>query len=168
MGTSSIPRHQVGYGWLPWALGSFLAHLGDCIIALSCRGFPGPVVKNSPANAEGAGGARDTGSLPGSGRSPGVENGNPLRYACLENSTDRGAWWATQSMGSQESQTQLSEVTPISLRHPGPQQPPLFPAAAGLPGRPGKRSLTYRERPMSHPLVEWATELQLPEFLGSR
>ena len=123
MGTSSIPRHQVGYGWLPWALGSFLAHLGDCIIALSCRGFPGPVVKSSPANVEGAGGARDTGSLPGSGRSPGVENGNPLQYACLENSMDRGAWWATQSMGSQESQTQLSEVTPISLLHPGPRQP---------------------------------------------
>ena len=34
------------------------------------------------------------GSIPGSGRSPGVGNGNPLQYACLENSMDRGAWWA--------------------------------------------------------------------------
>ena len=38
---------------------------------------------------------RHPGSTPGSGRSPGEGNGNPLRYSCLENSTDRGAWWAT-------------------------------------------------------------------------
>ena len=123
METSSIPRHQVGYGWLPWALGSFLAYFGDCIIALCYRGFPGKVVKNSPANAGGAGGARDIGSLSGSGRSLGVENDNPLQYACLENPMNREAWWASQSTGSQESQTRLSEVTPISLLHPGPQQP---------------------------------------------
>ena len=44
------------------------------------RGFPGdPVVKNLPANAG------DTGSIPGSGRSPGEGNGNPLQYSCLEN-----------------------------------------------------------------------------------
>ena len=91
METSSIPRHQVGYGWLPWALGSFLAHFGDCIIALCYRGFPGKVVKNSPANAGGAGGERDIGSLSGSGRSLGVENDNPLQYACLENSMNREA-----------------------------------------------------------------------------
>ena len=35
------------------------------------------------------------GSIPGSGRSPGVENGNPLQYSCLENSMDREAWRAT-------------------------------------------------------------------------
>ena len=35
------------------------------------------------------------GSIPGLGRSPGVGNGNPLQYSCLENSMDRGAWWAT-------------------------------------------------------------------------
>ena len=34
----------------------------------------------------------DPGSIPGSGRSPGEGNGNPLQYSCLENSTDRGAW----------------------------------------------------------------------------
>ena len=49
-------------------------------------GFPGgSVVKNPPANAG------DAGSIPGSGRSPGVGNGNPLQYSCLENLTDRGA-----------------------------------------------------------------------------
>ena len=49
------------------------------------------MVKNLPANA---GGARDVGSIPGSVRSPGEGNGHPLQYSCLENSTDRGAWWA--------------------------------------------------------------------------
>ena len=34
-------------------------------------------------------------SIPGSGRSPGERNGNPLQYSCLENLMDRGAWWAT-------------------------------------------------------------------------
>ena len=38
---------------------------------------------------------RDVDLIPGSGRSPGEENGNPLQYSCLENSMDRGAWWAT-------------------------------------------------------------------------
>ena len=50
------------------------------------------VVKNPPANA---GDARDVGLIPGSGRSPGVGNGNPFQYSCLENSMDRGAWRAT-------------------------------------------------------------------------
>ena len=51
-----------------------------------------PVVKNSPANA---GDTRDTGSVPGWGRSPGEWNGNPLRYSCLGNPLDRGAWHTT-------------------------------------------------------------------------
>ena len=44
-----------------------------------------------PANA---GDARDTSLIPGSGRSPGGGNGNPLQYSCLGNLMDRGAWWA--------------------------------------------------------------------------
>ena len=39
--------------------------------------------------------ARDTGSIPGSGRSPGVENRNPFQYCCLKISIGRGDWWAT-------------------------------------------------------------------------
>ena len=39
--------------------------------------------------------AGDPGSIPGSGRSPREGNGNPLQDSCLENSMDRGAWWAT-------------------------------------------------------------------------
>ena len=46
------------------------------------------VVKNLPANA---GDIRDVGSIPGSGRSPGVGHGNPLQYSCLENPKDRVA-----------------------------------------------------------------------------
>ena len=38
---------------------------------------------------------RDVGSIPGSGRSPGGGDGNPLQYSCLENTTDRSTWWAT-------------------------------------------------------------------------
>ena len=47
------------------------------------------MVKNLPVNA---GNARDEGSIPASGRSPGVGNGNPLQYSCLENSMDRRTW----------------------------------------------------------------------------
>ena len=60
-------------------------------------GFPGgTVVKNPPANA---GDVRDMGLIPGSGRSSGGGNGNPLQYSCLENSMDRGAWWAELKVG---------------------------------------------------------------------
>ena len=55
------------------------AHLG--------RVWASPVAQ--PSNAG------DAGSFPGSGRSPGGRSGNPLQCSCLENPTDRGAWWAT-------------------------------------------------------------------------
>ena len=60
---------------------------------------PLAVVKNPPAIAG------DTGSIPGSGRSPGGGNGNPLQYSCLENPLDRGAWWATVHGITKESDT---------------------------------------------------------------
>ena len=49
------------------------------------------VVKTLSANV---GDVKDTGSIPGSGRSSGGGYGNPLPYSCLENPTDRGGWWA--------------------------------------------------------------------------
>ena len=52
----------------------------------------GTVLKNLPANARDAG---DVGTSSESGRSPGVGNGTPLQYSCLENSMDRGVWPAT-------------------------------------------------------------------------
>ena len=57
------------------------------------QGFPGgSVVKNLPANAEGA---RNVGSVSGLGRSPGEGNGNMLQHSCLGNPIDRRVWWAT-------------------------------------------------------------------------
>ena len=50
------------------------------------------MVKNPPAFAGDTG---DVGLIPGSGKSPGGGNGNPLQYSCLGNPMDRGAWWAT-------------------------------------------------------------------------
>ena len=48
----------------------------------------------SSAGKESACHAGDLRSIPGLGRSPGEGNGNPLKYSCLDNSMDRGAWWA--------------------------------------------------------------------------
>ena len=73
---------ELGWASLPYlskAMSPFSACLG------------GSLVKNPPANAGDVG---YTGLIPGSGRSLGIENGNPLQYSCLENSIDRGAWWA--------------------------------------------------------------------------
>jgi len=69
------------------------------------------VVKNLLANARDS---RDVSSTPGSGRSPGEENGNPLQYSCLVNSTDRGAWRGTvhraQRVGHDRAHTQRVKV----------------------------------------------------------
>ena len=65
-------------------------------------GFPGDsVVNNPPANAG------DSGSISGSGRSPGEGHDNPLQYSCLENPMNRGAWW-TIAHGVAKSQMRLS------------------------------------------------------------
>ena len=74
-------------------------HLLIFILYWSIVDFPGgSVVKNPPANAG------DVGLIPGSGRSPGDGNSNPLQYSCLGNPMDRGAW-ELQSMGVPESDT---------------------------------------------------------------
>ena len=65
-------------------------------------GFPG-----GSDSKESACNAADLGSIPDLGRSPEEGNGNPLQYSCLENSMDRGAWWASV-YGVMKSQTQLS------------------------------------------------------------
>ena len=61
------------------------------------------VVKNLPANA---GDIKDMGSIPGLGRSTGEGNDNPLRYSCLDNPMNKGAWWTTVHEVA-KSQTQL-------------------------------------------------------------
>ena len=72
---------------------------GLCSISALPSGTMG---KNPPANA---GDASDIGSIPGSGRSPGVGNANPLQCSCLKNSMDRGAWRATVREVTEESGT---------------------------------------------------------------
>ena len=62
------------------------------------------VIKNPPGRA---GDTREASSIPGTGRSPGEGNGNPLQYSCLENLMDREAWWATVH-GVTKRRTQLS------------------------------------------------------------
>ena len=71
-------------------------------------GFPG-----GSAGKESACNARDLGLIPESGRSPGERNGHPLQYSCLENPTDREAWWAKIHGGHKESDT--AEQVTLSL-----------------------------------------------------
>ena len=76
---------------------------GVFIHSIHTLSFPGGSdSKESTCNA------RDPGSIPGSGRSPGEGNGDPLQYSCLENPMDRGAWQATV-LGITKSQTRLSD-----------------------------------------------------------
>ena len=75
-------------------------------------GFPqGSVVKDPPAKARNAG---NMGSILGSWRFPGVENGNPLQHSCVENPMDRGTWWAA-AHGVTKSWTRLSNWAGICL-----------------------------------------------------
>ena len=80
---------------------------------MSFWGFPGSsVVKNPPANAEDA---RDVGSIPGSGRFPGLGNGTPLQYFCQKNFMDRGAWYTTLHVAAKSRTTEHTQThTPPS------------------------------------------------------
>ena len=98
------PGKNTGVGWhfllqgiFP-TQGSNPCHLG--IILFCHAGMVTLVVKNLPANA------RDTCSIPASGRSPGIRNGNPFQYSCLKNPMDRRTWWAIVHMVT-KSQTWL-------------------------------------------------------------
>ena len=104
-GPTLRPAFTLGSGSFPpiVALNDFSFPLSITIVIMLLKyvllcmknnnGFPnGSVVKNPPANASDTG---DTGALPGSGRSLGGGNGNPLQYSCLRNPMDRGAWWVT-------------------------------------------------------------------------
>ena len=71
-------------------------------------------LKNFPASA---GDIRDTGSIPGSGRSPGGGNGNALQYSCLGYPMDRGAWQAPVH-GVTKNRTWLSNLARTSKTNP--------------------------------------------------
>ena len=89
--THSSAFFQKTYWHLFHHLFSPLCSLCPCeFITVYSFSFPGgSEVIVSACNTE------DSGSTPGSGRSPGEGNGNPLQYSCLENPMARGAWWAT-------------------------------------------------------------------------
>jgi len=72
--------------------------------------FPG-----GSGGKESACNAGDPGLIPGLGRSPGEGNGYPLQYSCLENSMDRGAGWATVSMGSQKELAMTTEQLSVRI-----------------------------------------------------
>ena len=90
-----MATHSSIFAWrIPWTEPGGLQPLGhklsDMTDQLTLWGFSG-----GTDNKESAYNVGDLGSIPGSGRSPGEENGNPLQYSCLGNSMDRGAWWVT-------------------------------------------------------------------------
>ena len=88
---------------------SFLGFTFFLHLTLYSLGFPGSLDGKAPAYSAG-----DPGLVPGSERSPGGGNGNPLQYSCLENPMDQGAWCATVH-GVTKSRTQLSDFS--SLLH---------------------------------------------------
>ena len=73
-------------------------------------------LSGGPDDKESACHAGDLGPIPGSRRSPGEGNGNPLQYSCLENPMDRGAWRATVHGGHTESDT-TEQLTQARIHH---------------------------------------------------
>ena len=76
------------YGWLIYANIIYISIINYCYIFYIWASHMVLVVKNLPDNS---GDERNVGLIPGLGRSPGVGNGTPLQYSCLENSMGRGA-----------------------------------------------------------------------------
>ena len=89
-------------------------------MALRYPSWPSQLVKNRPTHT---GDVEDAGSVPGSGRSPGEGNGNPLQYSCLGNPPDRGACQAITVHGVAKSQTRLSRCTHTSRKNRVALQP---------------------------------------------
>ena len=128
--SSREETHSAG-GWRDTQLppGSSKCHAGrdwgsdNGIINTAVWVFPGvSAVKNLPASAG------DLGSIPGSGRSPGEGNGNPVQYSCLGHPMDRGAWWATVHGVTKESDTteQLNKNTDVQSALRNQMQKPLL------------------------------------------
>ena len=103
-GDSAVQSRLTGLGFTDDHIWQPLCSLG---------GFPdGSVVKNPLANAG------DTSSIPGSGRSLGQENGNPLQYSCLGNPMDRGAWRAPVHRSQKSQRRPSDQTTTCSFRGP--------------------------------------------------
>ena len=85
----------------------FMRKLSSMKLVLGAKKLGTDAFPGGSDSKESARNAGDLDSIPGSGRSPGEENGYPLQYSCLENYMDRGAWWATIH-GVEKSWTWLS------------------------------------------------------------
>ena len=101
LAVSSLRARQKGVSWGLFPKATNPLHDGSTLRVF----LGGAVAKNSTANAGDTG---DVSLIPGSGRSPGGGNGNPLQYSCLENLKDRGAWQAMVH-GVAKSWTKLSD-----------------------------------------------------------
>ena len=101
---SYVPGTFLGPGGTAMNKMKSLPPLGSHIVVSKSENIP-----CSSNGKEYACNAGDPGSIPGSGRSPGVGSGDPLQYACLENSMNRRAWWATVH-GVAKSQTRLTHT----------------------------------------------------------
>ena len=132
------------------------------------------MVKNLPADAG------DTGSIPGSRRSPGGGNGKPLQYSCLENPMDRGAWRAVVHGITEESDTtEWARILSCQLFQLLLSSPTLYLILASLEGleSPGSNQSTClptpfpgripKVRPLSHNFLGPFPFCSLPENLGS-
>ena len=107
----SMGSQRVGHDWMTFTFTPTMVCC-CCLVTKLCPTLCNPVdygmvFPHSSVGKESACNAGDLGSIPGSGRSPGEGNGNPLQYSCLEKSMDRGAWQATVH-GFAKSQTWLS------------------------------------------------------------
>ena len=115
--------------WLNWTVITFTSNSSNIntkyLLHVLQRGFPHSSVGKVCACSEG-----DLGSIPGSGRSPGEGNGNPLQYSCLENPMDRGAWRAT-----------VHKVSRVG--HNLVTKPPPPPRITKTPEYPNHLSITY-------------------------
>ena len=94
-----------------------------CLVAKSCPNLWQPLGLSS-VGKEYACNTGNLGSIPGSGRSPGEGNGNPLQYSCLGNPVDRGAWWAIVHGGHKESD--MSEWLNTHMASCGDGHTPAF------------------------------------------
>ena len=106
---------------------------------------------HSSVGKESACNAGDLGSIPGSGRCPGEENGHPLQYSCLENPMDRGAWRATVHGVARVGHDLATKPPPA-----GALLQRIFSTQGSNPGLPHCKRILYQQSHQESPrILEW-------------